>query len=141
MTGINEILEFIFDHKSDPRISISKKLKYGFKHFYISFTIDEEPDKNSNGNSSYLRYRDSLEICIDNRNKCIEFLSGGGENNILIEDDKLVERWSNKLDDYLNQNLESKVKSLFELTLSTCYNKNLFREYQMKKIFPEDESI
>ena len=140
MNEIDDILEFIFEHKNDNRISIFKKMKYGFSHFYISFTIDDEPDKNQSG-GHYMRYRDSLEICIDNRNKCIEFIYGGGDSNILLEDQKLIDKWTNILDEYLNSNIEQKVKSLFETTLSSCHNKNLYREYQMKKIFPEDESI
>ena len=140
MLVVDEILNFIFEHKNDHRISIYKKMKYGFKHYYISFTIDEEPDSKNNGNT-YMRYRDSFEISIDNRNKCIEFIYAG-DKNIIIEDDTLLDKWSTKLDEYLSDNLEYKIKSLFENVLSSCYNKNLYREYQMKKIFPEeDESI
>lgn len=139
MVGLDEFINFIIEHKDDSRISISKKMKYGYRHYYITLSIDEEPKKDgsvSSHPSFHYRFSDSLEICIDNRNKCIEMIYDNGSSNIVVEDDSLVEKWSKKIDDLLNQNIDEKVKVVVETTLSSCYNKNLYREYQMRKIFP-----
>ena len=61
--------------------------------------------------------------------------------NIIIEDKKLVDKWSNILEEHINNDVSTKVKGVIEHALSSCYNKNLHRTYQMKKILPEDESL
>ena len=138
MVGLDEFINFIIEHKDDSRISISKKMKYGYRHYYITLSIDEEPKKDVSSTSHpsfHYRFTDSLEVCIDNRNKCIEILYDNGYSNIVVEDDVLVEKWSTKIDELLNHNIEDKLKKVIETTLSSCYNKNLYREYQMRKIF------
>ena len=37
--------------------------------------------------------------------------------------------------------MSSKTKDVIEKALSDCYKKDLYRQYQMKKILPDDESI
>jgi hypothetical protein len=148
MKEIDEFLEFLIKNENDERISISKKMKYGYRYFYISFHIDEKPEEDKNNqsygtNRSFSAYRisDSVEIVIDNRNSCVELLYEHGSENIIIEDTQLVEKWSQILEDYINKDISEKTKSVIENTLSSCYNKNLYREYQMKKILPDDESL
>ena len=73
---------------------------------------------------------------------CIRDRYGGDEEHpILVEDEKLLEKWSNILEDIVSKDLEERVVEVFEKTLSNCHNKNLYRELQMKKIFKEDESV
>ena len=148
MKEIDEFLEFLIKNENDERISISKKMKYGYRYFYISFHIDEKPEEDKNlqsygTNRAFSAYRisDSVEIVIDNRNSCVELLYEHGSENIIIEDTQLVEKWSQILEDYINKDISEKTKSVIENTLSSCYNKNLYREYQMKKILPDDESL
>ena len=78
MKEIDEFLHFLLEHESDERISFSKKMKYGYRYYYISFNIDEKSeDDNKNQSFGSLRgYRisDSIEIVVDNRNTCIELL-------------------------------------------------------------------
>ena len=131
MSSIDKFLSFLFEHKNDDRISISKKIKFGFKHFYILFSIDESPDSQH----SRVMYSDHVEIIIDNRNKCIEISYDHGHSNFIIEDEDIIEKWSNILDNFLSQDKDEKVKSIFENALNSCHNKNLYREYQMKKLF------
>lgn len=134
MEELDDMIAFLIDNRSDNRISLSKKIKYGFRSYFISFSIDEEVNSNTPNKSKRFSFADSLDILIDNRNKCIELTSEGGTSNLIIEDEKLVEKWSTIIDDILSDNINIKVKTLFENTLSSCYNKNLLREYQMKKI-------
>jgi hypothetical protein len=145
MREIDEFLHFLLEHESDERISFSKKMKYGYRHYYISFNIDEKPEddikKQSYANSLRgYRIAESIEIIVDNRNACIELVYDSMEN-IIIEDKKLVDKWSLILEEYINKDLSKKVKDVLENALSSCYNKNLYRTYQMKKILPEDESL
>lgn len=140
MEKIDKFLEFFLDNIDDKRISISKKMKYGHRYYYINFMVDEDPTIQNNQNSIY-QYRDNMEIIFDNRNECIEIYGGDESNTIIVEDKLLLEKWSNILEEVVNKDLENRVINIFEKTLNECYNKNLYRELQMKKLFKEDESI
>ena len=62
--------------------------------------------------------------------------------NLDLEDKNLVDKWSNILEEYINNDVSTKVKNIIENALSSCYNKSLHRTYQMKKILPDnDESL
>jgi hypothetical protein len=147
MKEIDEFLQFLLEHESDERISFSKKMKYGYRYYYISFNIDEKPEADSNKNQSFgslrgYRITDSIEIVVDNRNTCVELIYDNSIENIIIEDKNLVDKWSNILEEYINNDVSTKVKNIIENALSSCYNKSLHRTYQMKKILPDnDESL
>ncbi len=140
MEKINKLLEFLLDHLEDNRITVHKKFKYGFKNYYLNFYIDEDPNQNQKQNS-FFRYRDSLEILFDNRNKCIEIYGGNEDHPLIIEDETLLQKWSSILEEIVSKNLEERCVDVFEKTLSECYNKDLYRELQIKKLFKEDESL
>jgi len=147
MKEIDEFLHFLLEHESDERISFSKKMKYGYRYYYISFNIDEKPEDDTKKNQSFgslrgYRITDSIEIVVDNRNACVELIYDNSIENIIIEDKKLVDKWSGILEEYINKDVSTKVKDIIENALSACYNKNLHRTYQMKKILPDnDESL
>jgi hypothetical protein len=50
MKEIDEFLHFLLEHESDERISFSKKMKYGYRYYYVNFNIDEKPEKDENKN-------------------------------------------------------------------------------------------
>jgi hypothetical protein len=139
MEKIDKFLEFFIENLDDKRISVYKKMKYGHRYYYINFLVDDDPNQNSK-NGIY-QYRDNMEIVFDNRNLCIEVYGGDENNTLIIEDKNLLKKWSNILEEITSRNLEDKVINIFEKTLNECYNKNLYRELQMKKLFKEDESI
>lgn len=145
MKEIDEFLQFLLDNESDERIDIYKKMKYGYRYYYVSFSIDEKPeedDKNqSYGQLRSFRMSESIDIVIDNRNSCIEITYEHGSENIIFEDKTLVEKWSSILEEYINRNISEKTTNIIEKSLSSCYNKNLYRTYQMKKILPDNESL
>jgi hypothetical protein len=60
---------------------------------------------------------------------------------MVIEDEEFVKKWSDILDEYLNREITKKIESIVDITLSSCENKNLHRDYKMKKIFKDDELI
>ena len=98
MKEIDEFLEFLLQNESDERISISKKMKFGYRNYYVNFYIDDEPeDKTKNQNQGYAalrsyRIQDSIDIVIDNRNKCIELTYDSGSSNIIVEDEELINK-------------------------------------------------
>ena len=139
MEKIDKFLEFFIENLDDKRISVYKKMKYGHRYYYINFLVDDDP--NQNAKNSIYQYRDNMEIVFDNRNLCIEVYGGEENNTLIIEDKNLLEKWSNILEEITSRNLEDRVINIFEKTLNECYNKNLYRELQMKKLFKEDESL
>ena len=147
MKEIDEFLEFLLQNETDERISISKKMKFGYRNYYVNFYIDDEPeDKTKNQNQGYgslraYRIQDSIDIIIDNRNKCIELTYDSGSSNIIVEDEELINKWNGILEEYISRDMSSKTKDVIEKALSDCYKKDLHRQYQMKKILPDDESI
>jgi len=130
---LDSMIHFLMDHiDKDDRISVIKKMKYGFRHYHLILSIDEE-NTNLNSNQSHYHFRESLEINFDNRNKCIEIMSYN-EDSMIIEDLELLEKWNDILESYININIDDKIKNTFEQSLMKCANKSLHREYQMKKI-------
>lgn len=140
MNKVDKFLEFFLEHIDDPRISVFKKMKYGHRYYYINFYVDEDPTA-QNKQPGIFQYRDNMEIVFDNRNNCIEVFGGEDSNSLIIEDLELLKKWSNILEEIVSKNLEDRVINVFEKTLSECFNKNLHRELQMKKIFKQDERL
>jgi hypothetical protein len=141
MNKLDKFLQFFIDNIDDKRISVSKKMKYGYRYYYITFVIDEDPVKNQNNHQSYFQYRENMEVIFDNRNSCIEIFGGKEDYPLIVEDKELLEKWSKILEEIVNRNLEERVIDIFETTLNECHNKNLYRDLQMKKLFKEDESL
>jgi hypothetical protein len=137
MEELNNFLHFILENVDDKRIHISKKMKYGFQHFYIIFNIDQL-DKDGR---SMMYHNNSLSIVIDNRNNCIDIDSEINHKSIVIEDEEFVKKWSLILDEFLNKEITKKISFIIDTTLSSCENKILHRDYKMKKIFKDDEPI
>ena len=141
MEELDRFLHFLLENVDDKRIYISKKMKYGFQHFYISFNIDQLDRDGTYGKQNSIFHRNSLSIIIDNRNLCVEIDSEIDEKSIVIEDEEFVKKWSTILDEFLNREITQKISGIIDITLSSCENKNLHREYKMKKIFKDDEPI
>ena len=59
----------------------------------------------------------------------------------MIEDSELVKKWSEIIENYIEDNNKDRLSGFIEKTLSKCHNKNLYREFQMKKILPDNESL
>ena len=133
MEHLEEFIKLLLDNlESDDRIKLSKKIKYGSRHYYLSLHIDKID--NNTKNTFQVIYRDSIEIHFDNRNCCIE-VNGYEEDNIIIEDKELLDKWSQVLEDIINKDVESKIKDKIEWGLNECDDKSLLRQYQMKKLF------
>lgn len=137
MEKVNNLIEFLVQHLGDKRISIHKLIKYGYRYYYINFYVDSE----INTKQSSFSFRDSLEITFDNRNQCIEVHGEGEERSLIIEDQLLLKKWSDILEEIVSRNLEQRCQNVFEKSLSQCSDKGLYREFQIKKLLKDDESL
>jgi len=66
MERLDNFLHFFIDHIDDSRISVFKKIKYGYRYYYISFYIDDDPNQNTQNQNYGFKYRENLEITFDN---------------------------------------------------------------------------
>jgi len=140
MNEIDEFLTFLYENIEDKRIEVSKKMKYGFRHFGIDLYLEnKESDTIINSSTGQIltdSSYNSIRILIDCRNNCIEL--NVNMDDVLIEDIELTQKWADLLEEYLNNKLENKVSTLINNGLSKT---DLLREYKLKKIIKEDESI
>ena len=140
MNEIDEFLTFLYDNIEDERIEVSKKMKYGFRHFGINLYLEnKEPEFTTNGSTGQIlsdNSYNSIQVLIDCRNNCIEL--NVNMDDVVIEDAELTLKWADLLEEYLNNKLENKVSTLINNGLSKT---DLLREYKLKKIIKEDESI
>jgi hypothetical protein len=139
---IDEFITFIMSYKNDERVTITKDIKYGHKNYWITFDIDSEP-KSIVSNNHWGSISGRMSIHFDRRNECIFFSSDNTDvSNIVIEDKNLLDKWCEIIEDYIASNLKTDFRQMVEQTLSSCYKKNIHREWKMKKIFDdEDESL
>jgi hypothetical protein len=131
MEKIDKFIQFLFERIDDDAISVSKKMKYGHRYYYLFLNLDGEED-NRFGMAS------SMTITIDNRNKCIEVSS---INELVIESEELVSKWSDILEEYILNNLDENIQDAINMTLSNAKDKSLLREYQIGKIFKKNDTI
>lgn len=136
MEEINKFLTFINENLEDERISVYKEMKFGHRYYYISMLT--QTDKNNN--ISYNSYN-QLSITLDNRNKCVIVNTTDEERSITIENEELLNKWSEIFEEYLNQNIDKDIKGMIHNVMSNMSDKDLYRDYQMKKIFKKDEPI
>ena len=136
MVELDQFIKFLIDHISDDRIRLSKKMKYGYRHYYLHFLIDADPDDKNKG---FGRFSGSVEIIFDNRNKCIELIDGATDKNYIVDNIEILEKWNNILEDIINKNMGDDVLNLMERSLSQCYRKDLHREWKMKYLLNENE--
>jgi hypothetical protein len=153
MKKIDELIRFLWERREDDRVYISKDIKYGHRNYYIKMEIDEEPepiDNSNTGNQSsrsglyplrgiFKGYGNTLSLHIDNRNNCVILHYN---ENIVIEDDTIVQKWSSILEEYITNNNEEVFDDIIDRAFSDCYRKDFHRDWKIKKILPEeDESL
>jgi hypothetical protein len=73
-----------------------------------------------------------FSITIDNRNKCIDIFSNF--DNITVESEDLVNKWTEIFEDYIKNGLEKEVSNLINNVFSNSTQKNLLRDYKLKKM-------
>lgn len=134
MKELDLFLTHLFDNIDDKDISLTKKMKYGYRHYYLNVNVEkEETDNNSVNNSGIYSLNGSdFSITIDNRNKCIDIFSNF--DSIVIEDEVLVNKWTEIFEEYIQKDLEKEVGNLINNVFSNSTQKNLLRDYKLKKM-------
>jgi len=135
MNELDLFLTHLFTNIDNKDIILSKKMKYGYRHYYLNINVqkEEQEDKNSINNSGiYLSGGGDFCITIDNRNKCIDIFSNF--DNIVVEDKDLVDKWTEIFEEYIQTGLEKEVVNLINNVFSNSTQRNLLRDYKLKKI-------
>ena len=135
MNELDLFLTHLFTNIDNKDIILSKKMKYGYRHYYLNINVqkEEQEDKNSINNSGiYLSGGGDFCITIDNRNKCIDIFSNF--DNIVVEDKDLVDKWTEIFEEYIQTGLEKEVGNLINNVFSNSTQRNLLRDYKLKKI-------
>jgi hypothetical protein len=135
MNELDLFLTHLFTNIDNEDIILSKKMKYGYRHYYLNVNVqkEEKEDKNSINNSGiYLSGGGDFCITIDNRNKCIDIFSNF--DNIVVEDKDLVDKWTEIFEQYIQAGLEKEVGNLINNVFSNSTQRNLLRDYKLKKI-------
>jgi hypothetical protein len=135
MNELDLFLTHLFTNIDNEDITLSKKMKYGYRHYYLNVNVEKEEkeEKNSINNSGvYLSANGDFCITIDNRNKCIDIFSNF--DNIVVEDKDLVDKWTEIFEEYIQTSLEKEVGNLINNVFSNSTQKNLLRDYKLKKI-------
>lgn len=64
MNELDKFLIFLMENTDDDRINIWKKMKYGYRHYYISLHIDQEKeDSTGNISSTFNIIEETLSSC------------------------------------------------------------------------------
>lgn len=121
-----DFLNYIWDNIDDPRISINKKMKYGYRYFSVDINL---PTKHAR----------TASIHVDNRNNTIE-ISYDYHNSVIIESEELSKIWIDKF--------EQKYKELSPIRVTEIINsfmeetepkgKDFWRDWTMNKIFNKE---
>ena len=131
MNELDNFLTHLFNNIESEDITLSKKMKYGYRHYYLNIKVDQEEETESTLSKNVL-YTSDFTIVIDNRNKCIDVFSN--MDTIVVEDITLVEKWTNIFEEYIQDNLEKTVEDLINNTFTNTSQKGLLRGYKLKKM-------
>jgi len=131
MNELDSFLTHLFNNIESEDISLLKKMKYGYRHYYLNIKVEQEEETEISFSKNGL-YISDFTIVIDNRNKCIDIFSN--MDTIVVEDTELVEKWTNIFEEYIQDNLEKTVGDLINNTFTNTNQKGLLRGYKLKKM-------
>ena len=136
MNELDLFLTHLFCNIENEDITLSKKMKYGYRHYYLNINVEKEAEDTSNNTISNKYYSltsgGDFSIVIDNRNKCIDIFSNF--DNLTIESEELVNKWTEIFEEYIKNGLEKEVGNLINNVFSNSTQKNLLRDYKLKKM-------
>lgn len=131
MNELDSFLTHLFNNIENEDITLSKKMKYGYRNYYLNIKVEQEEETEISFSKNGL-YISDFTIVIDNRNKCIDIFSN--MDTIVVEDTELVEKWTNIFEQYIQDNLEKTVGDLINNTFTNTNQKGLLRGYKLKKM-------
>jgi hypothetical protein len=135
MKELEILIEFLFTNKQDTRIKFNKIIQSGHSIYFIEFTADIS-DKKIAGVSWNQYFPKSLKIKLDNKNNCI-VLEGPDDtiDPIYIVDKHILDKFSLEVENHLNSRLTKDMGTIVNDVFSSCLNKDIYREWKMKKLF------
>jgi hypothetical protein len=133
---IDEFIKFLMEKNEDERIEIDKEIKYGHKNYFITFDIDDDPNGKQN---QWSKIKGRITIHFDTRNECVVVTTD--YSSLIFEEKDLLEKWCPIIEEYLKSNLLNNFNKLVDKSLSDCFKKDIYRDWQMRKIIEDDESI
>jgi hypothetical protein len=126
MEELEEFLNYLFDNIDDPRIILNKKLKYGYRYYFI---IVDLPTINGR----------TLTVSLDNRSHIVEITYDYGES-IVYESVEFSKIWMDKLEFEYQKIFKSRVTEIIGnfMDETETKGKDFWRGWTMNKIFKDD---
>jgi hypothetical protein len=126
MEELEEFLNYLFDNIDDPRIILNKKLKYGYRYYFI---IVDLPTINGR----------TLTVSVDNRSHIVEITYDYGES-IVYESVEFSKIWMDKLEIEYQKIFKSRVTEIIGNFMddTETKGKDFWRGWTMNKIFKDD---
>jgi len=126
MEELEEFLNYLFDNIDDPRIILNKKLKYGYRYYFI---IVDLPTINGR----------TLTVSVDNRSHIVEITYDYGES-IVYESVEFSKIWMDKLEIEYQKIFKSRVTEIIGnfMDETETKGKDFWRGWTMNKIFKDD---
>ena len=128
MPEIDQLINFIFSNIDDESVSLKKRLKNGYRNYYLNVELEYQNNSSSNCSTAH----DDFSIVIDNENGCLDIFSNF--ENLIIESKELCDKWSVIFEDYLSNNISKEFDKMIEKTFANSSQKNILREYKLQKI-------
>lgn len=134
MADLEEFLQFIVQNLDDPRVEFFKKMKYGYRHYFINITLKYPEDEQNRRDSK------TLQIIVDCRNNCIEV--GQWEELTVFESPELTQKWAAELEKVYQSNISSDLKEKVNKFFNNVdpKDKDFGRRWKMKDWFNENEN-
>jgi hypothetical protein len=126
MEELEEFLKYLFDNIDDPRIILNKKLKYGYRYYFI---IVDLPTINGR----------TLTVSVDNRSHIVEITYDYGES-IVYESVEFSKIWMDKLEIEYQKIFKSRISDIISNFMDDTEpkGKDFWRGWTMNKIFKDD---
>jgi predicted transglutaminase-like protease len=126
MEELEEFLNYLLDNIDDPRIILNKKLKYGYRYYFIVVDLPT-----SNGRT--------LTVSIDNRSHIVELTYDYGES-IVYESEEFSKIWMDKLEIEYQKIFKPRINDIINnfIDETETPGKDFWRGWAMNKIFKDD---
>jgi hypothetical protein len=126
MEELEEFLNYLFDNIDDPRIVLNKKLKYGYRYYFI---IVDLPTINGR----------TLTVSVDNRSNIVEITYDYGES-IVYESVEFSKIWMDKLEIEYQKIFKPRINDIINNFIDDTESKgkDFWRGWTMNKIFKDD---
>jgi len=136
--NIDKFISFVYHNIDGDRIVLTKKMKYGYRYYYLTMHLHyEKTSVNTIGSST--EGSKELSIVFDTRNQCIEI--GQWENYLVFEDIDLLNKWVSILEEYYTNKILINIDSIVNKFLSntSTRDRDLWRQWSVGKIIDPSE--